>query len=74
MSGPRLNAAYYAAPVAEFLRAAESEVYAPLASPHGYTLAPEQLSAWYSSFIGLPNSQACGCSALSQRRKSCQRP
>ena len=39
MPGPRLNAAYYAAPVAEFLRAAESEVYAPLASPHGYTLA-----------------------------------
>jgi len=46
MSGPRLNAAYYAAPVAEFLRAADDEVYAPLASPHGYTLAPEQLSAW----------------------------
>jgi hypothetical protein len=46
MSGPRLNAAYYAAPVAEFLRAAESEAYAPLAAPKGYTLAPEQLSAW----------------------------
>ncbi len=46
MPGSRLNAAYYAAPVAEFLRAAESEVYAPLASPHGYTLAPEQQSAW----------------------------
>jgi len=46
MSGPRLNAAYYAAPVEEFLRAADDEVYAPLASPHGYTLAPEQLSAW----------------------------
>ncbi|MFN6189318.1 MAG: hypothetical protein ACK48S_00140, partial [Planctomycetia bacterium] len=46
MSGPRLNAAYYAAPVEEFLRAVDSEVYAPLASPHGYTLAPEQLSAW----------------------------
>ena len=46
MSGPRLNAAYYAAPVEKFLRAADDEVYAPLASPHGYTLAPEQLSAW----------------------------
>ena len=46
MSGLRLNAAYYAAPVEEFLRAADDEVYAPLASPHGYTLAPEQLSAW----------------------------
>ena len=45
-SGPRLNAAFYAAPVEEFLAASEEEVYAPLASPHGYTLAPEQQSAW----------------------------
>ena len=46
MSGPRTNAAFYAAPVSEFLAASDEEVYAPLASPHGYTLAPEQLSAW----------------------------
>ena len=46
MSGPRTNAAFYAAPVEEFLSASEEEVYAPLASPHGYTLAPEQQSAW----------------------------
>ena len=46
MPGPRLNAAFYADSVAAFLRAAEDEVYAPLASPQGYTLAPEQLSAW----------------------------
>ena len=47
MSGPRTNAAFYAAPVEEFLAASEEKVYAPLASPHGYTLAPEQLSAWH---------------------------
>jgi len=47
MSGPRTNAAFYAAPVEEFLAASEEEVYAPLASPHGYTLAPEQQSAWW---------------------------
>lgn len=46
MTGSRLNAAFYAAPVEDFLRATDDEVYAPLASPHGYTLAPEQLSAW----------------------------
>ncbi|MFM9009662.1 MAG: hypothetical protein ACKON8_01970, partial [Planctomycetota bacterium] len=46
MSGPRTNAAFYAAPVEDFLAASEEEVYAPLASPHGYTLAPEQQSAW----------------------------
>ena len=45
MSGPGLNAAYYAGPVEEFLSASEDEIYAPLASPHGYTLAPEQQSA-----------------------------
>ena len=45
--GPRLNAAFYADSVAAFLRASDDEVYAPLASPHGYTLAPEQLSAWH---------------------------
>jgi hypothetical protein len=44
--GPRLNAAFYADSVAAFLRVSDDEVYAPLASPHGYTLAPEQLSAW----------------------------
>ena len=44
--GPRLNAAFYANSVDAFLRASDDEVYAPLASPHGYTLAPEQLSAW----------------------------
>ena len=46
MSGPRTNAAFYAAPVSEFLAASDEEAYAPLAAPHGYTLAPEQLSAW----------------------------
>lgn len=46
MSGLRTNAAFYAAPVEEFLAASEEEVYTPLASPHGYTLAPEQQSAW----------------------------
>jgi hypothetical protein len=44
--GPRLNAAFYADSIAAFLHASDDEVYAPLASPHGYTLAPEQLSAW----------------------------
>jgi hypothetical protein len=50
--GPRLNAAFYADSVAAFLRASDDEVYAPLASPHGYTLATAkaiwlaQLSAW----------------------------
>jgi len=44
-SGPRTNAAFYAAPVSEFLAASDEEAYAPLAGPKGYTLAPEQLSA-----------------------------
>ena len=44
MPGPRTNAAFYAAPVEEFLAASEEEVYAPLASPHGYTLAA--LKSW----------------------------
>jgi hypothetical protein len=42
----RRNAAFYAAPVESFLAASDEEAYAPLAAPHGYTLAPEQLSAW----------------------------
>jgi len=42
----RRNAAFYAAPVEAFLAASDAEAYAPLAAPHGYTLAPEQLSAW----------------------------
>jgi hypothetical protein len=46
MPSPRLNAAFYADSVDAFLHASDDEVYAPLASPHGYTLAPEQLSAW----------------------------
>ena len=46
MSGPRTNAAFYAAPVSEFLAASDEEAYSPLASPHGYTLSPEQQSAW----------------------------
>jgi len=46
MPGPRENSAFYAAPVDAFLRATDDEVYAPLAGPHGYTLAPEQLAAW----------------------------
>jgi hypothetical protein len=44
--GPPLNAAFYSGSVDAFLRASDDEVYAPLASPHGYTLAPEQRSAW----------------------------
>jgi hypothetical protein len=47
MPGPRTNAAFYAAPVSEFLAASNEEAYAPLAAPKGYTLAPEQLSAWH---------------------------
>ena len=47
MSGPRTNAAFYASPVSEFLAASDEEAYAPLAAPKGYTLAPEQLSAWH---------------------------
>jgi hypothetical protein len=39
------NAAFYADSLDAFLRASDDVVYAPLASPHGYTLAPEQLSA-----------------------------
>ena len=39
MPGPRLNAAFYADSLAAFLRASDDEVYSPLASPHGYTLA-----------------------------------
>ena len=49
MSGPRLNAAFYAAPVSEFLAASNAEAYSPLAAPKGYTLAPEHLSAWHPS-------------------------
>jgi hypothetical protein len=44
--GPHLIAAFYDDSVAAFLRASDDEVYAPLASLHGYTFAPEQLSAW----------------------------
>ena len=33
MSGPRTNAAFYAAPVSEFLAASDEEAYAPLAAP-----------------------------------------
>jgi hypothetical protein len=47
MPGPRLNAAFYAAPVSDFLATSNEEAYAPLAAPKGYTLAPEQLSAWH---------------------------
>ena len=45
-SGTHSSAAFYADSLDAFLRASNDEVYAPLASPHGYTLAPEQLSAW----------------------------
>jgi hypothetical protein len=45
-SGTRSSAAFYADSLDAFLRASDDEVYAPLTSPHGYTLAPEQLSAW----------------------------
>jgi hypothetical protein len=40
------NSAFYSAPVEVFLAASDEQVYAPLASPHGYTLRPEQLAAW----------------------------
>ena len=33
MSGPRTNAAFYAAPVSEFLAANDEQAYAPLAAP-----------------------------------------
>ena len=46
MSGPRSSAAHYSAPLAAFLAASDDEVCAPLAGPHGFTLTPEQLSAW----------------------------
>ena len=46
MTGLRLNAAFYADSLDAFLRAPDDLVYAPLASPHGYTLSPEQLSVW----------------------------
>jgi hypothetical protein len=45
-SGTRSSAAFYADSLDAFLRASDDEVYAPLTSPHGSTLAPEQLSAW----------------------------
>lgn len=43
----RLNSAFYADPVSEVLAASDEQAYAPLAAPKGYTLAPEQLSAWH---------------------------
>ena len=46
MTGTRSSAAFYADSLDAFLCASDDEVYAPLTSPHGYTLAPEQLSAW----------------------------
>ncbi len=42
----RINAAFYAALVEEFVSASEEDLYAPFASPHGYPLAPEKQSAW----------------------------
>jgi len=47
MSVPRTNAAFFASPVDAFLAASDEDIYAPLAAPKGYTLAPEQLSAWH---------------------------
>ncbi len=50
--GTRSSAAFYADSLDAFLRASDDEVYAPLTSPHGSTLATakaiwlEQLSAW----------------------------
>jgi hypothetical protein len=43
---PDQPAAFYAAPSDAFLRAADDEVYAPLADPHNRTLASGRLSAW----------------------------
>ena len=42
---------HFSVKVAAYIRASDDEVYALLASPHGYTLAPERLSDWQ---LGLP--------------------
>jgi hypothetical protein len=68
--GPRLNAAFYADSVDAFLRASDDEAYAPLASPHGYTLAPEQLSAWRLQLPVLRAALATlGMAGLIRRRR-----
>jgi hypothetical protein len=70
--GPRLNAAFYADSVAAFLRASDDEVYAPLASPHGYTLATAkaiclaQLSAWRLQLPVLPIEFKVGAKKFQQ--------
>ena len=46
MSAPCRSAAAYAAPVAAFLAAPDDIVLAPLSAPQGFSLTPEQLSAW----------------------------
>jgi len=63
----RRNAAFYAAPVEAFLAASDEEAYAPLAAPHGYTLAPEQLSAWR---LQLPVLRDAGAGVLAERAET----
>lgn len=46
MSGPRSSAAHFSAPLEAFLAASDDDVCGALAGPHGFTLTPEQLSAW----------------------------
>jgi hypothetical protein len=52
-SGTRSNAAFYADSLDAFLSTSDDEVYAPLTSPHGYTPAPERLSAWQLQLPGM---------------------
>ena len=46
MPASRPNAAFHAAPLAAFARTSDDDVCGALASPRGFTLTPEQLSAW----------------------------
>ena len=52
----RLNAAYYASSVTDFLAAPDEHVYAHLTRTHGFTLTPEQLSAWAEQLPLLRNA------------------
>ena len=42
MTGTRSSAAFYADSLEAFLRASDDVVYAPLTSPHGYTLGAKR--------------------------------
>jgi len=54
--GPRLNAAFYVDSVAAFFRASDDEVCAPLARPHGYTLARERRRKAIVFVTGVPGA------------------